>query len=87
MQALALVSPLRDFFLVDQRHEAYAAAPVFLQPKKCFHEHCCRYATPLALQFGQLLKRMWNPRNFKGQVHHIPKIKIETSKISLKAHP
>jgi hypothetical protein len=30
------------------------------------------YATPLAVQFGQLLKRMWNPRNFKGQVLPIP---------------
>ena len=60
---------------------------LFLQSKKCFDEQCCRYATPLALQFGQLLKRMWNPRNFKGQVHHIPKIKPETLNISRKAHP
>lgn len=29
IQALALVSPLRDFFLTDERHEAYASPPNF----------------------------------------------------------
>jgi hypothetical protein len=28
-KALALVSPLRDFFLTDERHEAYVEAPTF----------------------------------------------------------
>lgn len=36
---------------------------VFLQPSN-FNDSM----SPLTIRFGELLRKMWNPRNFKGQV-------------------
>jgi len=47
-QALARVTPLRDFFLLPANYAA------------------CR--APLVQRFGELLRKAWNTRNFKGQV-------------------
>ena len=46
-QALARVTPLRDFFLLPANYAA------------------CR--SPLVQRFGELLRKAWNTRNFKGQ--------------------
>lgn len=35
----------------------------FLQP-----QNYASVASPLVQRFGELLRKMWNPRNFKGQV-------------------
>ncbi|KAK9845987.1 hypothetical protein WJX81_007744 [Elliptochloris bilobata] len=48
VQALARVTPLRDFFLLPANYAA------------------CR--SPLVQRFGELLRKAWNTRNFKGQV-------------------
>ena len=48
VQALARVSPLRDFFLV---------------PANYAHTR-----SPLVHRFGALLRKLWNPRAFKGHV-------------------
>ena len=52
MQALARVTPLRDFFLLPAN---YAVC-----------------SSPLVQRFGELLRKAWNTRNFKGQARPLP---------------
>ena len=46
---------------------------VFLQPSN-FNDSM----SPLTIRFGELLRKMWNPRNFKGQVSNYMQIAIKT---------
>eukprot|EP01135_Chromosphaera_perkinsii_P005279 Nk52_evm5s331 gene=Nk52_evmTU5s331 len=60
VQALAQVQPIRDFFLTTPplyRLENITVSPVFVKA-----------ASPLVVKFGELLRKMWNPGNFKGHV-------------------
>ena len=52
LQALARVTPLRDFFLLPAN---YAGC-----------------SSPLVQRFGELLRKAWNTRNFKGQARPLP---------------
>lgn len=55
LQALSHVSPLRNYFLREQNYMGIKRPPgdqMFL----------------LAQRFGELLRKLWNPRNFKAHV-------------------
>ena len=55
-QALARVTPIRDFFLIPANYGAVKSL--------------------LVQRFGELLRKMWNPRNFKGQVREAKLLKL-----------
>ncbi|RHY28914.1 hypothetical protein DYB32_005598 [Aphanomyces invadans] len=52
LQALAHVTPLRDYFL---RPENYAAA-------------VAKTRSPLVLRFGELIRKLWSPHNIKNTI-------------------
>lgn len=54
-QALSHVIPLRKYFLIESNHSSSASKPGDE-----------RYL--LAQRFGELLRKLWNPRNFKAHV-------------------
>ena len=60
-----------------EQHEAQrlrqcsGADPVAVGPVRDFFLQASNYAdvsSPLVQRFGEVLRKMWNPRNFKGQV-------------------
>ncbi|KAI0984702.1 hypothetical protein GJ496_007316 [Pomphorhynchus laevis] len=53
--ALSHVKPIRDFFLRDSNYEQLKYKPA-------------DSAAVLILRFGELIRKMWNPRNFKPHV-------------------
>jgi len=55
LQAMAFVPPVRNFFL---RHENYA--DIVRPPGDTMW--------PLIVRFGELVRKIWNPRNFKNHV-------------------
>ena len=59
IQLLARVKPLRDFCLLDSESVSGANQPTQLQSDS---------RAMLSLRFSQLIKKLWNPFNFKGQV-------------------
>ena len=61
--------------LNNMKHNDYANAAVQILsrvgPVRDFFLQASNYAdvsSPLVQRFGELLRKMWNPRNFKGQV-------------------
>lgn len=56
-QALAHVRPLREYFLLRCEEDAVSAAPP-----------AGRDRAQLLLRFGELIRKIWSPFNFKGQV-------------------
>ncbi|GJP53260.1 hypothetical protein CLOM_g12433 [Closterium sp. NIES-68] len=55
IQSLMRVTPLRNFFLLPANYTPASHSPA-AQP------------TPLVQRFGELVRKVWHPRNFKGQV-------------------
>ncbi|KAL7676248.1 hypothetical protein ACOME3_002504 [Neoechinorhynchus agilis] len=53
--ALSHVKPLRDFFLLQENYEALKQRPMSASVR-------------LVLRFGELVRKLWNPRNFKPHV-------------------
>lgn len=56
LQALSHVKRIRNFFLNEFNYEAYT--------KNCAHDH----SAMLLQRFGELLRKLWNPKNFKAHV-------------------
>ena len=58
VQALSQVKPLRDFFLLPENYDlGDSLSSVYIKP-----------TSPLVLKFGELIRKMWNPFNYKGHV-------------------
>lgn len=55
LQSLSHVNPIRDFFLNEKNHANIKRPPGDT-------------AFTLVQSFGELLRKLWNPRNFKAQV-------------------
>jgi len=58
LQVLANITPLRDFFLFPENYAHISHAPGS-QGLAMF---------PLITRFGELVRKLWNPRNFKAHV-------------------
>lgn len=56
LQALSHVKRIRNFFLNESNYEAYT--------KHYAHDH----SALLLQRFGELLRKLWNPKNFKAHV-------------------
>lgn len=54
-QALSHVTPLRNFFLQEESYKKIKRPP---GDQMCF----------VVQRFGELLRKLWNPRNFKAHV-------------------
>ena len=55
LQALAFVPPIRNYFLRDENYKSIKRPPGDTM-------------FPLVLRFGELVRKIWNPRNFKSHV-------------------
>ncbi|XP_015764164.1 PREDICTED: U4/U6.U5 tri-snRNP-associated protein 2-like [Acropora digitifera] len=55
LQALAFIPPIRDFFLREENYQKIKRPPGDIM----FH---------LVNRFGELIRKIWNPRNFKAHV-------------------
>ena len=56
LQSLMRVSPVRNFFLAPQAHQKWGA------------QSAAGDQSLLVQRFGELTRKIWNSRNFKGQV-------------------
>ncbi|KAJ3242632.1 hypothetical protein HDU81_000077 [Chytriomyces hyalinus] len=65
IQALAHVKPLRDFVLNDAELDVVNS---YVVKAKLLPNGARRKSSELANRFAALLRKMWNPRAFKGQV-------------------
>ncbi len=55
LQALVNVKPLRDYFLREENYQNIKVAPGDIMIN-------------LVTRFGELTRKLWNPRNFKAHV-------------------
>ncbi|CAH3045469.1 unnamed protein product [Porites lobata] len=55
LQALAFIPPVRDFFLREENYQNIKRPPGDIM-------------FPLVNRFGELIRKIWNPRNFKAHV-------------------
>lgn len=77
IQALVHIPPLRDYFILQdfEKQEKSQLGKSSMPDLSRIDIHCIQKVT----RFGALVRKMWNPRAFKGQVspHELLQASIE----------